>query len=129
MRRLAPTLLLLLSLTALPVRAAEPPRRFVVFFGEWSAGFDSAALAVIHDAAQWALAHPDDTVTVTGAADLTGRRKANLLLSDLRAQVVADQLAQDGLPEQRVKLVGLGSVGYTLSPQESRRVIVTIAAP
>lgn len=128
-RRLVPALLLLASLAAAPAHAADSPRRFVVFFREWSAAFDPTAQQVVQAAAQWAKAHPNGAVTVTGAADLTGSRKANVLLSELRAQVVVDQLAQDGVPEQRIKLLGLGSVGYDLVSQESRRVIIAVTSP
>jgi outer membrane protein OmpA-like peptidoglycan-associated protein len=127
MRRLCLGLLLFPVLSALPAHAVDQTRRFVVFFTEWSAAIDKPAQAVVRDAAQWIEAHPAAQVTVTGAADLTGSRKANLLLSALRAQVVTDLLARDGVPEGRVKQEGLGSVGYSLTAQESRRVIIAVA--
>jgi outer membrane protein OmpA-like peptidoglycan-associated protein len=127
MRRLG--LLGVLCLLSLPAQAAAPARSFVVFFQEWSAAIDPSAQSVIASAAAWAKAHPGDQVTVTGAADRTGSGKANRLLSDLRAQVVTDQLAADAVPEARVRQVGLGSIGYELKSQMSRRVIISVAAP
>jgi cytochrome c oxidase subunit 2 len=128
MRRFLPALILLGLIASSTAHAAEGTRRFVVFFKEWSAAFDPDAQAVVHSAAQWALAHPNEAVTVTGAADLTGSRPANKLLSELRAQVVGDLLTHDGVPAQRVRLLGIGSVGYVMTSQESRRVIIAVDA-
>ncbi len=127
MRRLG--LLGLLCLLALPAQAAAPARSFVVFFQDWSAALGPSAQSVIASAAAWAKAHPGDRLTVTGAADRTGSGKANRLLSDLRAQVVTDQLAADGVPETRVRQVGLGAIGYQLKSQMSRRAIISVGAP
>ena len=124
MRRLALSLLLL-CLAAAHSNAAGPQRNFVVFFQRWSAAFDDSALAVIAEAAQWAKAHPDAQMNVTGAADLTGTKQANSLLSELRAQVVADQLVADGADSHQIKQTGLGSVDHALSSQESRRAVIS----
>jgi outer membrane protein OmpA-like peptidoglycan-associated protein len=118
--------LLLLCLTAGHSSGADSRRNFIVFFQEWSAAFDDSALRVIAEAARWAKSHPDARIDVTGAADLTGSKQANTLLSNLRAQVVADQLAADGADSHRIKRMGLGSVDYALSAQESRRVVISV---
>ena len=124
--RLAALLLLgLIAEAALPPAMAQPVSNFVVFFQEWSAGLDDSAQAVIGRAAEWAKAHPAMQVDVIGFADPTGSRKANLLLSELRAQVVVDQLAGDGIRESRIHPIGHGSVKPALSSQESRRVQVS----
>lgn len=127
MRRATP--LVLLALFILPAQAAAPARNFVVFFQEWSAAIDGSAQGVIARAAAWAKAHPGETIEVAGAADRLGSAKANRLLSELRAQVVTDQLAADGVPEASVRQVGLGSIGYQLKSQMSRRVIISVGAP
>jgi outer membrane protein OmpA-like peptidoglycan-associated protein len=124
MRRLALSLLLL-CLAAGHARAAGAQQSFVVFFQQWSAAFDDAALRVIASAADWAKSHPGAPILVTGAADLTGSKQANILLSELRAQVVTDQLAADGAQAARIKQEGLGSIDYALSSQESRRVVIS----
>ncbi len=128
MRRLG-LALLLLCLGAGAGSATGAPQDFVIFFQNWSAAFDDSSLNVIARAAGWAKDHPGSQVTVTGAADLTGSKQANRLLSDLRAQVVADQLAEDGVEPSRIKQVGLGSVTFALSAQESRRVVIGIQSP
>ncbi|HSU05010.1 MAG TPA: OmpA family protein [Acetobacteraceae bacterium] len=124
--RLAALLLLSLIAEAAPMPGvAQPAPDYVVFFQEWSAALDDSAQAVIGRAAAWAKAHPSMQVDVTGFADPTGSRNANLLLSELRAQVVVDQLAGDGVSESRIHPVGQGSVKPALSSQESRRVQVS----
>jgi len=116
--------LLLLSLLAGTAHAQQSPT-YVVYFQEWSAALDNSAQAEIANAAAWAKAHPDTTVQVVGAADPTGSRAANILLSELRAQVVVDQLTEDGVVAQRIAQTGTGSVQFALTSQESRRVTVT----
>ncbi len=118
----------LFGVVALPARAGGLPN-YVMFFQEWSAAFDDPALRVIEAAAQWVKAHPGARLTVTGAADLTGGRRANVLLSELRAQVVTDQLEADGVDPKTIHQVALGSVDYAMSSQESRRVVISIEAP
>jgi len=125
MRRLM--VLFLICFIALPATAAPAPaRKYVVFFQEWSAKFDDAALAVISHASDYARSHPGLPVHVNAFADPTGSRKANFLLTDLRAQVVMDQLHTDGIAEQRLFGRGHGSVHFALSSQESRRVEISI---
>ena len=85
------------------------------------AKLDDSALAVIGHAGDYATAHPGVVVHVEGFADPTGSRKANALLTDLRAQVVMDQLQADGVPVAHIQGRGRGSVHFALSSQESRR--------
>jgi len=119
--------LFLLCFAAVRAGAAEPPaQKFVVFFQEWSAALDDAALAVISHAADNAKAHSGAVVHVEGFADPTGSRKANALLTDLRAQVVMDQLQADGVAAARIRGRGHGSVQFALSSQESRRVEISL---
>jgi outer membrane protein OmpA-like peptidoglycan-associated protein len=119
--------LLLLSLLTGTAHAQQAPA-YVVFFQEWSAALDDSAQGVIGNAAAWAKAHPDTIVQVVGSADPTGSRQANILLSELRAQVVVDRLATDGVDTQRIAQTGAGSVQFTLTSQESRRVTISFAA-
>jgi outer membrane protein OmpA-like peptidoglycan-associated protein len=119
-------ILFLLCFTAVSAVAQEPtPQKFVVFFGEWSARLDDAGLAVISHAGDYANAHPSAVLHVEGFADPIGSRKANALLTDLRAQVVIDQLQTDGVAPARIRGRGRGSVRFALSSQESRRVEIS----
>lgn len=106
--------------------AAEPAApKYVVFFEQWSAKLDDAAQAVITHAADYAKTHPRVPVHVNAFADPTGSRKANILLTDLRAQMVMDQMQADGIAERRLIGRGHGSVHFALSSQESRRVEIS----
>jgi outer membrane protein OmpA-like peptidoglycan-associated protein len=127
MRRLG-ILFLLLCVATGSVRAADvPSQKFVVFFQEWSAVLDHSAQTVIGQAAEWVKSHPGNVAHVNGFADPTGSKKANALLSDLRAQMVVDQLQTDGVDSNRIRQRGHGSVQFALSSQESRRVEISIS--
>jgi outer membrane protein OmpA-like peptidoglycan-associated protein len=102
-----------------------PAQRYVVFFQEWSAALDDSAQAVITQAAEYAKAHPAHFAHIGGFADPTGSQKANALLSDLRMQVVVDQLRADGVPAAHIIGRGHGAVPPALSSQESRRVEIS----
>ena len=126
MRRIG--LVLLGCFMIVHARAANPPaRKFVVFFQQWSAALSANAVKVIAHASDFAKANPGETVHVNAFADPTAGRKASALLTDLRAQVVMDQLQKDGIPDTRVLGRGHGSVKFALTPQESRRVEISIA--
>ena len=127
MRRAAVVLLLLSSLGAC---VHDPPasQKFVVFFEEWSAGLDGNAQAVISTAAGWAKLHPAQVVTVTGFAAPDGGQQANVSLSRTRAQVVVDQLTQDGVDRSRIRVEAKGPTDFTLAPVESRRVEIGVAS-
>jgi outer membrane protein OmpA-like peptidoglycan-associated protein len=121
-------LLLLLCVATGSTRAADlPAQKFVVFFQEWSAAIDDPAQAIITQAADWVKAHPGNIAHVHGFASTVGSRPANVLLADLRAQVVADQLQTDGVDAKRIVQRGHGPVEFALTAQESRRVEISIS--
>ena len=126
MRRLGILILLLCAVTATTRAADAPQQKFVVYFQEWSAAMDDNALAVITHAAEWVKAHPGTAAHVNGFADPTGSKAANILMSDLRAQVVVDQLVTDGVDQRLIKQRGHGSVQFALTSQESRRVEISV---
>jgi outer membrane protein OmpA-like peptidoglycan-associated protein len=129
MPRLGFLLLLLCSFSG-GVRAAEDvSRRFVVFFPEWSAALDDAAVAVIADAAKLARAERHSLISIVGFADPVSGKQATALLSELRAQRVADQLRADGVAAARIHPIGHGPVRYAQSSLESRRVEIAIGGP
>ena len=126
MRRLG-ILFLLFCVAIGGARAADPPQKFVVFFQEWSAALDDSAQAVIAHAADWVKSRPGNVAHVNGFADPTGSKRANELLSDLRAQMVVDQLQADGIDPKTIRQRGHGSVQFALTSQESRRVEISIS--
>lgn len=125
MRRFGLLLLLLCAAAGSAVAADPPPQKFVVFFQEWSAAIDEPAQSVIGQAAEWVKSHPGNVARVTGFASTVGSKPANILLADLRAQVVVDQLLSDGVESKRVQQRGRGPVPFALTPQESRRVEIS----
>jgi outer membrane protein OmpA-like peptidoglycan-associated protein len=114
---------------AAPPPGTLPGRNYIVFFQEWSAGFDAPALKTIAVAAAQAKQDPAATITVTGYADPLGSVQANIYLTETRAQVVTDQLTADGVPAARIRQRAVGKVPYELTSQESRRVVITISGP
>jgi outer membrane protein OmpA-like peptidoglycan-associated protein len=98
-----------MTLIALPAaqRASAQPPVLVVFFPDWSGAIDNAANRVIGQAADLAKSSRG-TITVTGYADSTGSSRANVYLTQLRAQRVIDALETDGVPAARLKLVAAG---------------------
>jgi len=130
--RAIPTVLLLalgLCVSAPLANAAGTARgpNFIVFFQEWSAAIDKSATSVIGAAAKAAAANPNATLHVTGFADTTGGSKANVYLTELRAQVVTDALQADGVPAGRIQQAAEGSVPSIGTKQESRRVTISLS--
>jgi outer membrane protein OmpA-like peptidoglycan-associated protein len=121
-------LVAMMSLALHGARAADavPTQKVVIYFQEWSAAFDDSALASIAKAADYIKAHPGLPIHVAGFADPTGSKQANILMSELRAQVVVDQLVTDGVPARSIGQVGHGSVQFALTSQESRRVEISV---
>ncbi len=131
MRRLTAFCLVAIMSVALHgagARAADavPTQKVVVYFQEWSAAMDDSALASIAKAASYAKAHPGLPIHVAGFADPTGSKQANILMSELRAQVVVDQLVTDGVAPHSIGQIGHGSVQFALTSQESRRVEISV---
>ncbi|HEY7579854.1 MAG TPA: OmpA family protein [Acetobacteraceae bacterium] len=127
MHRLGLAFLLLIAAIGTPRAADLPGQKFVVFFQEWSAAIDDSAQAVITQAADWVKSHPGNVAHVNGFASTVGGRQANILLADLRAQVVVDQLMSDGVGPARIRQRGHGPVPFALTAQESRRVEISIS--
>lgn len=119
----------LTAATVAAAHAADPARHVVVFFQSWSAKLDDPALQSLRNAADWAKRHPDQSLVVIGYASTVGSAAANKDLSRLRAQIVADTLAADGVPPDRIRRQSKGAVDYAMDPLEARRVEVSLGAP
>ena len=113
---------------AFPALAAPLSERHkvVLYFPIWSADFDTDAGKVIDSAAKWASEHPGVPLDVAGYASITGSRRANALLSDLRAQVVKDRLVAKGVPARLITILPKGGTRSIDNPLESRRVEIYI---
>lgn len=124
--RLLASLVVIAGLVAgSPAARAQQPS-FVIFFQSWSAAIDDQAQDVVAKAADWIRSHHNRNVRVVGFADPTGSKKANVLLSELRAQVVVDGLTAAGVTPGAIRQIGTGSVEFAGSSQEARRVEIRV---
>lgn len=113
--------------TGIATPAKAEPKQAFVFFSEWSAAIDQDAAAAIQHAANLAKASTSHKVSVRGYADTTGSDAANKLLSQLRAQVVTDQLVEDGVPATSISQDAMGETPAPVdSLQQSRRVSISV---
>ena len=99
---------------------------FIVYFQERSATVDTIAEPIIAHAASRANAMPDTVVTVYGYTDSAASPRADLLLSQQRAQHVADALVANGVAPSRIVRQGRGQTGDDPGV-ESRRVEIDVS--
>ena len=118
---------LLLVLSACSLFGPSGPR-YVVFFQEGSAQLDAPAGSVIAQAAQRANADPAAPVEVSGYTDTAGSPQANVVLSQERAQAVADALVARGVAANRLIRKAQGQTGSNPGVA-SRRVEITVGGP
>ncbi len=97
----------------------------VVFFNAWSSDLDTPARGVIAEFAKDAKTAPNRPVLVKGFADRVGSDRANKVLSELRAQVVADALVAQGVAATRIVQVARGATQADPGI-ESRRVDIEL---
>jgi hypothetical protein len=96
-----------------------------VLFGPWSALLEPAALAVIEAAAAQANRQPEATVTLAEYLDPAGPQ-AIADLSRLRAQLIEDQLAGQGVARERISRVRRAVTEVPGMAQESQRVDILL---
>ncbi|MFC7478510.1 OmpA family protein [Dankookia sp. GCM10030260] len=127
-RRLAFAVLPLLALAA--CQSPEPPAPApvtVVFFTADSAALDPDAQAIVGQAAALAKSRAGVPVRVRGfAAPDAGAPAFSKALAGLRAQHVADHLAEAGVERSRIRIESRGAVPFDSFPTESRRVEIVI---
>ena len=116
----------LLALSACSMYAASNPP-YLVYFQERSATLDTDAKKVIALVSEQAREQPAASVSVSGYTDSAGNAPADLLLSQQRAQSVADALVADGVPADRLVKSGRGQTGENPG-LASRRVEIALAA-
>ena len=103
-------------------------QEFTVYFPERSAALDPPAHQVIATAAKQAQQEPAAPVNVVGYTDSAGSPQADVVLSQRRAQAVADALVANGVPPSRLVRTGRGQTGAEPG-LASRRVEITIGSP
>jgi outer membrane protein OmpA-like peptidoglycan-associated protein len=123
MRRLA----IGLGLLALSACAMQPPdQTYPVFFNDFSANLDPAAMGVVANAAAIAQKFPSPPVKVAGYSDRAGSPEADVSLSKARADAVAGLLIQDGVDEKRIVRTAVGTPPNSQPGVERRRVEIDI---
>jgi outer membrane protein OmpA-like peptidoglycan-associated protein len=128
MRYSLPFAVLLLAVTAAGTARADGPTRFVVYFGSWSALIEPSAEQIVAAAVAAAKQDAAAPISVTGYASTVGSVEANTLLSQLRAQVVNDDLVAEGIDAGRITLTSTGPTTFVAEPVESRRVVIQVGA-
>jgi len=121
--RLAPLLCLLILSDCSAFAPSSPP--YLVYFQERSAQLDPEARNLIALAARRANDVPATPVDVIGYTDSAGAPQADVLLSQQRAQAVADALVANGVAANRLVRVGRGQTGSDPGVA-SRRVEITV---
>src|SRR5919106_769662 len=134
----------LLALTA-PIAHAQtgqiaPPEvegggRYLVTFGLDQTTLTQQDRQVIRQAAEEYRQSRSPRITVTGYTDTSGSATYNLQLSQHRAEVVADELIQEGVPATSIVAVGRGEENLLVPTADgvvgrrTRRVEIFLAGP
>lgn len=99
-----------------------------VFFALGSDQLTAEAQSTIRAAAAAVAARNATTVAVTGHADTLGSTDSNERLSERRAQAVAEALAANGIPEDRITVDWVGERMLSVptsdgTPEEANRIV------
>jgi peptidoglycan-associated lipoprotein len=119
-------LLLAVLAACVPQAPGTEAGRFVVYFDEFSANLTPEAKQSVADAARRARETNATGVRIEARASATGTPAANQYLAATRAQVVADELANDGLDRAKLHQVPIGQTGSGDPSVAERRVDIVI---
>ncbi|OAN43974.1 hypothetical protein A6A04_08815 [Paramagnetospirillum marisnigri] len=92
---------------AAPVEMEAQP--LVVYFGLNKSDISASTMQVLHGAAPALKAAQPSVIRIHGFTDSAGKSSYNRMLSEKRAQAVADQLRKLGIVAAKVEVVGFGS--------------------
>jgi len=112
--------------TPMPTQQGTDAARYLVFFDEFSANITEDGHKVVADAAKAALEPGVRGVRIEGRASATGSPDANKKLAETRTQVVADELAKDGVTATLVRQAPIGQTGSGDLSVAERRVDIVI---
>jgi OmpA-OmpF porin, OOP family len=112
-----------------PPPPPPPPTTFHVYFDYNSDQLVPVAREILRFAANTYKAGSPTAVRVTGFADPSGSAGYNQRLSLRRANAVATELAQDGVPQSALMVSGDGETTSGPTPGADRRVEVMLGAP
>ena len=113
-------------LSSCAILGLVPKPDYIVFFQQDSVTVDPTAAAIIARAAAKARTMPDAAVIVRGYTDSAASAQADVLLSQQRAQHVADALVADGVASGRISRQGRGQTGNNPGVA-SRRVEINVS--
>ena len=116
----------LLVLLAACVAPAADNGRFLVFFDEFSANLTPEAHKVVADAVRRVRETGTHSVRIEARASATGSPAANARLAETRSQVVADELAADGISPAMLHQVPIGQTGSGDPSVAERRVDIVL---
>ena len=121
-------LLLVLLAACVPQAGPQPSEvgRFLVYFDEFSANLTPEARQVVADAVARARQTNAHSIRIEGRASATGSPTANQYLAATRSQVVADELAKDGLNPATFRQVRIGQTGSGDPSVAERRVDIVL---
>jgi peptidoglycan-associated lipoprotein len=116
----------LLVLLAGCMAPATDNGRFLVFFDEFSANLTPEAHKVVADAVKRVRETGTRSVRIEARASATGSPVANQRLAETRSQVVADELAADGISPAMLRQVPIGQTGSGDPSVAERRVDIVL---
>jgi outer membrane protein OmpA-like peptidoglycan-associated protein len=117
---------LLLGLLVACVQAAPDSGRFLVYFDEVSANLTPEARQVVANAVSRARETSARSIRIEGRASATGSPAGNQRLAEARSQVVADELAREGLDRATLRQVWIGETGSGDPSVAERRVDIVL---
>jgi outer membrane protein OmpA-like peptidoglycan-associated protein len=112
-----------------PPPPPPPPTTYTVYFDYNSSRLTPAGTEIVGLAANAYKAAPPSSVQVTGYASPPGTAGYNQRLSLRRANAVAAQLQQDGVPQSALMVSGQGETSNSPMPGQDQRVDVTLGGP
>jgi outer membrane protein OmpA-like peptidoglycan-associated protein len=112
-----------------PPPAPPPPTTFTVYFDDNSSRLDPGGREILRFAASAYKPGPAGPVQITGYADPAGSAGYNQRLSLRRANVVAAELARDGVPRKAIMVSGAGETSSGPTPGQDRRVEIVFGGP
>jgi cytochrome c oxidase subunit II len=99
-----------------------------IYFETGKSTLPADATTAVQAAADYAKAHPDAKLTLSGFTDTTGSADKNAELAKTRAQAVRDALKAAGIAEDRIVLKKPETITGGADAKEARRVEISPAA-
>jgi OOP family OmpA-OmpF porin len=112
-----------------PPPPPPPPTTYTVYFDYNNSHLSPAGTEIVGLAANAYKAGNPGSVQVTGYASPPGTAGYNQRLSLSRANAVAAQLQQDGVPQSALVVSGQGETSNSPTPGQDQRVDITLGGP